>query len=150
MDMENGKIITLSNGELHSENHDKIVIPVIEEQIQIGTRVMETGKVNISKKVLTETYVADIPVSKEEVIVEKKTINQFIDGDAPGMRLDGDTTVISIVKEVIVKRLLLVEEIHITKRRTEQTVPISEVLRKEEVIITRQDLNDGANSQESI
>jgi uncharacterized protein (TIGR02271 family) len=150
MDMENGKIITLSDGELHSENHDKIVIPVIEEQIQIGTRVMETGKVNISKKVLTETYVADIPVSKEEVIVEKKTINQFIDGDAPGMRLDGDTTVISIVKEVIVKRLLLVEEIHITKRRTEQTVPISEVLRKEEVTITRQDLNDGANSQESI
>jgi uncharacterized protein (TIGR02271 family) len=128
------------------DGKNKIMIPVIEEHIHIGTKTVETGKVNISKKVLTETYTAEIPVSKEEVIVEKKTINQYIDGEAPGMRLDGDTTIIPIVREVIVKRLLLVEEIHITKRRTEQMIPVSEVLRKEEVIITRQ---DGAVSEDS-
>jgi uncharacterized protein (TIGR02271 family) len=148
--MENGKIIINLNDGLNTENHEKIVIPVIEEHIQIGTKIMETGKVNISKKVLTETYTADIPVSKEEVMVEKKTINKYIDGEAPGMRLDGDTTIIPIVKEVIVKRLLLVEEIHITKRRTEQTVPVNEELRKEEVTVTRQDSTITANSQESI
>jgi uncharacterized protein (TIGR02271 family) len=128
------------------DGKNKIMIPVIEEHIHIGTKTVETGKVNISKKVLTETYTAEIPVSKEEVIVEKKTINQYIDGEAPGMRLDGDTTIIPIVREVIVKRLLLVEEIHITKRRTEQMIPVSEVLRKEVVIITRQ---DGAVSEDS-
>lgn len=147
--MEDGKTVTQTNNQLDNiENQNKIIIPVIEEQIHIGTRTVETGKVNISKKVFTETYTADIPVSKEEVIVEKKTINQYIDGEAPGMRLDGDTTIIPVVKEVIVKRLLLVEEIHITKRRTEQTVPVSEVLRKEEVTIIRQDSAISGTSQE--
>ena len=148
--MENGKILYQNNDQLNNaSNQEKIVIPVIEEHIQVGTKIVETGKVNISKKVLTESYTADIPVSKEEVIVEKKTINQYIDGEAPGMRLDGDTTIIPIVKEVIVKRLLLVEEIHITKRRTEQIIPVSEVLRKEEVTVTRHDGTRSENSNES-
>jgi len=135
--MENWKIINKHNDQPEHTNTE--VIPVVEEHIRVGTKMVETGKVNISKKVLTETYAADIPVLKEEVIVEKKAINQYIDGEAPGMRLDGDTTIIPVIREVVVKRLLLVEEIHITKRRTEQTVPVSEVLRKEEITITRQD-----------
>jgi uncharacterized protein (TIGR02271 family) len=148
--MEDPKIVPQANDQLNNtENHSKIMIPVIEEHIHIGTKTVETGKVNISKKVLTETYTAEIPVSKEEVIVEKKTINQYIDGEAPGMRLDGDTTIIPIVREVIVKRLLLVEEIHITKRRTDSIIPVSEVLRKEEVIIARQDGAVSGDSQGS-
>ena len=112
-------------------------IPVIEEHLHIGTKIKETGRVHVSKKVLTENYDADITVLKEEVVIEKKSINQYIDGEAPGIRLDGDTTIISVVKEVIIKRLLLVEELHITKRRTESIIPIHEVLRKEVVTVTR-------------
>jgi uncharacterized protein (TIGR02271 family) len=143
--MENWKIINKHNDQ--PEHTNKEVIPVVEEHIRVSTKIVETGKVNISKKVLTETYAADIPVLREEVIVEKKAINQYIDGEAPGMRLDGDTTIIPVIREVVVKRLLLVEEIHITKRRTEQTVPVSEVLRKEEITITRQDNTAAEDAQ---
>jgi uncharacterized protein (TIGR02271 family) len=113
------------------------VIPVVEEHLHIGTEIIETGKVHISKKVIEEPYDAELPVFKEEVIVEKKTINEYIDGEVPGIRLDGETTIIPVVKEVIIKRLLLVEEIHITKRKTENTVSVHETLRKEEVTIER-------------
>jgi uncharacterized protein (TIGR02271 family) len=113
------------------------VIPIVEEHLRVGTEVIETGKVHISKKVIEEPYDVELPVFKEEVIVEKKSINEYIDGEAPGIRLDGETTIIPVVKEVIIKRLLLVEEIHITKRRTEDTVAIHETLRKEEVTVER-------------
>jgi uncharacterized protein (TIGR02271 family) len=113
------------------------VIPIVEEHLRVGTEVIETGKVHISKKVIEEPYDVELPVFKEEVIVEKKSINEYIDGEAPGIRLDGETTIIPVVKEVIIKRLLLVEEIYITKRRTEDTVAIHETLRKEEVTVER-------------
>jgi uncharacterized protein (TIGR02271 family) len=129
----------------NSREENKI-IPIVEEHLHIRTEIVETGKVHISKKVIEEPYHAEVPVFKEEVIVEKKTINQFIDGDVPGIRLDGETTIIPVVKEIMVKRLFLVEEIHITKRRTEDTVSVHEVLRKEEVSVERSG-KENANNQ---
>lgn len=137
--MENWKKITDQYEGQPGEQTESVaeVIPVIEEQLHLHTKIVETGKVNISKRVRIENYLADLPLLKEEVIVEKKPINEYIEGEAPGMRLDGDITIIPVIREVIVKRLLLVEEIHITKRRTEQIVPVNEVLRKEEVTVRR-------------
>jgi uncharacterized protein (TIGR02271 family) len=114
-----------------------MVIPIVEEHLHIGTEIIETGKVHVSKKVIEEPYDVELPVFKEEVLVEKKTINEYVEGDVPGIRLDGDTTIIPVLKEVIIKKILLVEEIHITKRKIENTVPVHEVLRKEEVTVER-------------
>ena len=135
--MDSNKSIIGNNEQITGNDSFKKTVPIIEEQLHIGKKIIETGKVQISKTVTEHEYLADMPVFKDEVIVERKTIQQYIDGDAPGIRLDGDTTIIPVIKEVIVKRLLLVEEIYITKRRTETTLPIHEVLRKEEVKITR-------------
>ena len=135
--MDSDKSIIGNNEQITGNDSFKKTVPVVEEQLHIGKKIIETGKVQISKTVTEHEYLADMPVFKDEVIVERKTIQQYIDGDAPGIRLDGDTTIIPVIKEVIVKRLILVEEIYITKRRTETTMPIHEVLRKEEVKITR-------------
>lgn len=115
------------------------VIPVVEEHLRISTSLVETGRVHISKKVVEEPYDAHVSVLHEEVSIEKKPINQFIEGEVPATRQEGTTTIIPVLKEVIVKRLFLVEEIHITMLRTEQTIPVHEQLRKEEVSIERVD-----------
>lgn len=137
--MENWKLTPekMAAGEEETVHKDGKIIPIMEEHLHVGTKMVETGRVHVSKKVLTENYDADLTILKEEVTVEKRPVNQYIDGDAPGIRLDGDTTIIPVIKEVIVKRLLLVEELHITKRRTETVVPVHEQLRKEEVTVTR-------------
>jgi stress response protein YsnF len=56
------------------------------------------------------------------------------------VRLEGNTTIIPVVEEVVVveKRLILVEEIHITRDSTVRTEEIPVLLRKEHAAIERQ------------
>jgi uncharacterized protein (TIGR02271 family) len=120
-------------------NDQPAAIPVVQEQLQVDKKVVETGKINVSKKVVSEDVTVNVPVLREEVTVEKRTINQYVDTPPPAVRQEGDTTIVSVVKEVLVveKRLMLVEELYITKHRTETSSPTQETLRKEEVTISR-------------
>ena len=115
------------------------VIPVIQEELTVEKKTIETGSVLISKKVHEEESVLDVLTTSEEVIVEKKEINQYIDVAPPAIRQEGDVTIISVVKEVLVveKRLMLVEELHVTKLKTTDSTVIRETVRREEVHISR-------------
>lgn len=126
-----------NTGRTEAENTPGSVIPVVQEELHVDKKQVETGKVHVAKKVITEPVNVEVPVIQEDVVVEKKALNQYIDTPPPGIRQEGDTTIISVVKEVLVKRLVLVEEIHITKRRTETSAQVQENLRKEEVTINR-------------
>jgi uncharacterized protein (TIGR02271 family) len=142
--MQNWKIFADQSGQPQQETAQQqpahtTPIPVVVEQLQVGKKVVEKGKINVSKKVVSEDITVDVPVLQEEVTVEKKIFNQYIDTAPPATRQDGDTTIVSVVKEVLVveKRLMLVEELHITKHRTQTTSPTTETLRKEEVTVSR-------------
>jgi uncharacterized protein (TIGR02271 family) len=121
------------------------VIPVVEENIHIDKRIMDADKVRISKKVNTEDVTVNVPTTHEEVTVKHIAVNQYVDSP-PSVKQEGDVTIIPIVKEVLVveKRLMLVEEVHVTKRRVETSVAQNETLRKEEVIIDRDQDHSGS------
>jgi uncharacterized protein (TIGR02271 family) len=139
--MPNWNIFADKNAhENNEEQHvDRTTIPVVQEDLQVDKQLVESGKVNISKRVVDEDVTVNVPVVHEEVTVEKKVINQYVDTPPPAVRQDGDTTIISVLKEVLVveKRLMLVEEVHITKKRTETSNPSQETLRREEVTVSR-------------
>ena len=139
--MLNWNIFTDKNA---SEDHEDqyangTTIPVVQEDLQVDKQLVESGKVNISKRVIDEDVTVNVPVVHEEVTVEKKAINQYVDTPPPPVRQEGDTTIVSVVKEVLVveKRLMLVEEVHITKKRAETSNPSQETLRREEVTVSR-------------
>jgi uncharacterized protein (TIGR02271 family) len=117
---------------------DLTVIPVIEEQVSISKRLVETGKVTIVKQVHEEQQQIDVPIVRENVRVERVTINQYVDAP-PSVRQEGDTMIIPVLREVIVtqKKLLLVEEVHVTKERVEENDVRQVTLRQEEVHINR-------------
>ena len=119
---------------------NEVVIPVIQEEVVIEKEVVHKGSVIINKKVNTEDVLVEVPVMTEQVNVERIIINQYLDDSPPPIRYEGDTIIIPVLKEVFVKRLLLVEEIRVTKQV--QTTNQSEniLLRKEEVTITRKDI----------
>ena len=128
-----------SENNLISLQKEQILFPVVEEHIKVRTELVETGRVNISKNVSQEDFTVDVPVTREEVSIEKKAINRYVDELPPATRQEGDTTIISVFREVLVveKKILLVEEVHITKKVIESKVTASDTLRKEEVIVTR-------------
>ena len=125
-------IVSLAEGET-------ITIPVINQELLVSSKTVETGRVLISKKVFEEESVINSMIRSEEVIVEKKEINQYVDVAPEAVRQEGNVTIISVVKEVLVieKRLLLVEELHITKHKKEEPFVISETVRKEEIHVLR-------------
>ncbi|MCF2488589.1 YsnF/AvaK domain-containing protein [Dyadobacter sp. CY347] len=114
-------------------------IPVIEEKLMISSKLIETGTVSVSKKVLEEEVFVDATVTSDVLTVERKEINQYVDSAPPAVRQEGDVTIFSVVKEVLVveKRLMLVEEIHITKHQDQDQKTFSQILRKEEVTVCR-------------
>jgi len=116
----------------------RTVIPVIEEEAVVGKRVVETGKVRVSKRVSEHEEIIDEPLFREEVSVERVPVNQYIDA-APTVRYEGDLMIIPVVQEQIVmqKRLVLVEEIRVRKELVETHQPQTVTLRKEEVDVRR-------------
>lgn len=128
-----------SNGQnLGQEEALTSKIALVEERLKIDVRQVETGTVQVYKKVVSEEVTQEVPVVSEEVLVERKPINQYVES-APAVRVEGDTTIISVVKEVLVveKRLMLVEELHITKTQIASTTTVTETLRKETIEINR-------------
>ena len=115
------------------------VIPVMQEQVTVGKRMVETGKLRISKKVTEDQTSVSIPLVQEQYDVERVPVNQVVDTPPAAMRYEGDTTIIPVLREVLVvqKRYEIIEEIRITKHRSENTETQNVTLRKEDVQIER-------------
>ena len=118
-----------------------VVIPVVREQLDVQRRVVDgEGGVRVHKTVTTQQHYVDEPVLRDEVQVERVPLNAVV-REPPPVRYEGDTTIIPVCEEVVVieKRLLLKEELRITRTTTQtrhsETVP----LRYEHVEVERFD-----------
>lgn len=118
-------------------------IPVVEEQVRINKKTVETGSVHVYKDVHEEEVTVDVPTIHEEVNVERVKINEYVDSAPPSVRYEGDVMIIPVLHEelVLVKRLKLVEELRVTKRKIETHEAQHVTLRKEEVNVNRVDPN---------
>ncbi len=119
-------------------------IPVIQEQILIGKRMVETATVEVKKTVTEGPEPVHVVIAHDETSVERVPINRFVE-KAPEIRYDGDTMIIPVLKEVAVveKKLMLVEELHVTKRavQTQETEYIT--VRREHLEVTRTPIDEG-------
>jgi uncharacterized protein (TIGR02271 family) len=127
-----------------AEGRTEAVIPVVEERPKVGRRIRETQTVRVSKKTHERQETVDEPTIHERVEVERVAVNRPVD-EVEDNRYEGETLIIPVYREELVlqKRLVLKEEIRITKRREEEHHPQQITLREQEVEIERQDV-DGA------
>jgi len=115
-----------------------LVVPVIVEALEIDTRREETGRVRIRKIVHEHEEIVDPPLWREEVVIERVPINRVV-SEPLSARSEGETLIIPLLEEVLVveKRLLLKEEVRITKRRIDTHAPQRVTLRREEAAVER-------------
>jgi uncharacterized protein (TIGR02271 family) len=119
---------------------ETVVVPVVAETLQVEKRKIETGGVRIKKIVHEREEIVDEPLIREEVQVKRVPINRVVEGPIP-VRHVGNTMIVSLLEEVLVveKRLMLKEELHITKGEVETYKPQRITLRTEEASIERVD-----------
>lgn len=121
-----------------SGEEETVVVPVVAETLNVQKRKVESGGVRIRKTVHEREEIIDEPLIREEVQVKRVPINRVVDAPIP-VRHVGNTMIVSLLEEVLVveKRLMLKEELHITKGEVETHKPQRVMLRSEEAQIER-------------
>jgi uncharacterized protein (TIGR02271 family) len=117
-----------------------VVIPVIEEELVAGAVPVKTGSVRVDKHVERRIRTVETPLLHEEVEVRRIPMNRVVT-EPPGVRKDGDVTIIPVVEEqlVITKQLVLKEEIHLITRRTRDRSVQEVTLERERAEVHRLD-----------
>jgi len=129
---------------MNNEKNKSFSIPVVQEKVDIGKTVIEKGKVKISKTVKEESEVINLPTKTEQVHIERVRVNKIIETAPDAVRYEGNTMIIPVLQEITVteKKLLLIEEIHVTKTSVSTEEAREITLRKEEIKIERSNNKD--------
>ena len=116
----------------------QLVIPVLAEQAQVDVHREHTGTVRVRKLVHEQTMPATTEGFREVVETTRVPVNQVVE-TAESSKTLGDLLVIPVYEERFVRQLVLVEEIHVRRRRESFEHTASIALRREEVVVERLD-----------
>lgn len=121
----------------------RLSIPVMEEQLQVEKHTVDTGcGVRLHKTVTEREQVLDESLRRDELTVEHVQIGQIVPESAPPQtRYEGDTLIVPVLEEVLLvqKRLLLKEEVRITRRQHQVQEQQTVLLKSEQVSVERLD-----------
>ncbi|HYH22410.1 MAG TPA: DUF2382 domain-containing protein [Azospirillum sp.] len=120
--------------------HDlaQVSLPIVEESVTVRKKKRISSKVRVRTRVIESAYTVDEPLVCETVDVERRPIDRWVEGPVP-VRQEGDTTIISVMEEVVVveKRWKVVEEIRLTKREAIRHEPQQVTVRRTEATVER-------------
>ncbi|MBT2694978.1 YsnF/AvaK domain-containing protein [Bacillus sp. ISL-55] len=115
------------------DNTDEQTLRLREEQLDVSKDRVQAGEVEIHKEVVEEQQKVNIPVTREEVYVERRDVNEAVSGtDAV---LDDDETIrVPIMEEKVevTKKPVVSEELVIGKREVKDTEQVVESVKHEE------------------
>lgn len=122
---------------------DTLVLPVVQEQIHVSKREVDSGRgVRLRRHTVEHTEVVDEPLREEIVEVTRVPVGTMVDSAAPPVpRQEGDTFIVPVLEEILVveRRLRLKEEVRITTHQREKHAPQSIVVKSYEVQVERFD-----------
>jgi uncharacterized protein (TIGR02271 family) len=124
-----------SDPTLDAAADERIVVPVAEERLVVGTRQMQIGEARVTKRVIEEQVMVPVTVRREEVEIIHRAPGELREEiDDPSIveiiriPLRGEEPVIStqavVTSEVVINRVVQTEEQRITRtvRSTDVTV----------------------------
>lgn len=117
---------------------DSTVIPVIAEELIVGKRTVEKSRTRVTKRVRKERSVVDEALVRKNYEVTRVPVNRVVEA-AEAPRTEGETLILPVYEErvFVEKRLVLVEELHVTRKVDEIHEPREFELLKEEVTVER-------------
>ena len=107
-----------------------------EERLQVGTQSREAGRARLRKYVVTENVTQTVPVSHEEVRIEREPITDANVGDAtsgPAISEEEHEVVLHEERPVVAKETVPVERVRLDKETVTEQETVSEDVRKEQI-----------------
>jgi stress response protein YsnF len=131
----------------------EVVIPLAEETVAVSKREVETGRVQVALTTEMQTVIVRESLRGRRVDVERVPVGRTLaEGEAvPVSHEDGDTLVIPIVEEtaVVVKRLVVREEVRLRFVPTEEPFEQAVDVRRQHATVERVPPGTGAPTAEA-
>ena len=107
-----------------------------EEHLDVGTERVEAGRARLRKYVVTETEQVEVPVTREEVRVEREPITDANVDDAldgPAISEEEHEVVLHEERPVVDKETVPVERVRLDKQTVTDTETVADDVRKERI-----------------
>ncbi|WP_026551072.1 PRC and DUF2382 domain-containing protein [Arthrobacter sp. Br18] len=120
-----------------------------EEQLRVGTETREAGRARLRKYVVTENVTQTVPVSREEVRIEREPITEANRGnamDGPAISEEEHEVVLHAERPVVEKEAVPVERVRLNKETVTTDETVSSDVRKEKI---ETDDVDGVNGNDT-
>jgi len=124
-----------------------------EERLNVGTRETEVGRARLRKYVVTENVTETVPVTREEVRVEREPITDANIGnalDGPAISEEEHEVVLTAETPVVEKEAVPVERVRLDKETVTEQAQVNEELRREEIEVDGADTNLGTDRDRRI
>ncbi|ONI70877.1 hypothetical protein ALI144C_50770 [Actinosynnema sp. ALI-1.44] len=115
---------------------DDQVMTRSEEQLKVGTQRVETGRVRLRKHVVTEEQQVTVPVSHEEVRIEREPIDPRNAGKTE-IGEEEQEVVLHADKPVIGKESVPVEQVRMRTEEVTEQQQVRDKVRKEQIDVDR-------------
>jgi uncharacterized protein (TIGR02271 family) len=109
-----------------------------EEELQARKSSVETGRVQLGKQVVEEKRTLDVPVTREEVTIERRPVDRR-PSDQPIDTTEDETIRVPVREERVdvEKQPVVYEEVGVAKRVTQETQKVSDTVRREELRVDK-------------
>jgi uncharacterized protein (TIGR02271 family) len=107
-----------------------------EERLHVGTERVQTGRARLRKYVVTEQETVTVPVSHEEVRLEREPITDANVGDAldgPAISEEEHEVVLTEERPVVAKETVPVERVRLSTETVTDTETVQADVHKEEI-----------------
>ncbi|GGY38197.1 hypothetical protein GCM10007387_20230 [Pseudoduganella albidiflava] len=121
--------------ESYETSNGPVSVPVMREEIDVTTRVVDTGRgVRVTRNVTEQPAEIHEQLWHEELDVQRVAVDRVV-AEAPPSRYEGDVLVVPVLEEILVieKRYRIKEELRITRVRKQQEYRETVPLRVEDV-----------------
>ncbi|PAE14929.1 hypothetical protein CHH91_16745 [Virgibacillus sp. 7505] len=109
-----------------------------EEVVDVDTNTVKSGEVNIDKRTVTDQEEFEVPVTKQEVSIERRPVNKVSErGKTAGAYTEKDEIHVPVFEEKVDvdKKDVIKEEIVVNKKDVKENVHVRENVRREEAEI---------------
>lgn len=108
-----------------------------EERLEVGTEQVEAGRARLRKHIVTETETRSVPISHEELVIERVPVTDGDLGVVTGARIGESEQEIVLTEQrpVVDKEVVPVERVRVGTETVTGSATVAEEVSREEIVL---------------